>query len=99
MPIGNYAVTDQKYRNMTGSVSVSGSEKASSNNYVMGGFYSFQHPYWQNTGQIYWLKNTHTSTYDFISKTVQKDINGPTTLIIYSTTLPIQVATANSNLS
>jgi len=37
------------------------------------------------------------STYDFVSNTVQKDINGPTTLIIYSTTLPIKDATAALN--
>ena len=32
------------------------------------------------------------SDHNFISKTSQKDINGPTTLLIYSTNLPIQDA-------
>ena len=35
------------------------------------------------------------SEYNFLSKVVQKDIAGPTTLIIYSTTLPIQDAIIN----
>jgi hypothetical protein len=32
------------------------------------------------------------STYGFVAKTVQKDINGPTSLVIYSTTTPIAQA-------
>jgi hypothetical protein len=32
------------------------------------------------------------SNFNFLSKTVQKDINGPTTLLIYSTHMPIQDA-------
>lgn len=94
LPIGNYAVTDQKYRNMTGSVSVSGSEKASSNDYVMGGLFVPTPLLAKYRTDLLAAKFRVLSTYDFISKTVQKDINGPTTLIIYSTTLPIQVATA-----
>jgi hypothetical protein len=35
------------------------------------------------------------SEYNFLSKVVQKDIAVPTTLIIYSTTLPIQDAITN----
>src|SRR6185437_11763632 len=57
LPIGTYAVTDQKYKNMTGTINVSGKDKASSNNLVAG-VCSFQHHYYQNTGQIYWLLNS-----------------------------------------
>jgi hypothetical protein len=32
------------------------------------------------------------SEYNFLSKVVQKDIAGPTTLLVYSTTMPIQDA-------
>jgi hypothetical protein len=97
LPIGTYAVTDQKYKNMTGTINVSGKEKASSNNLVAGGMFVPTSLLPKYRTDLLAAKFRVLSTYDFVSKTVQKDINGPTTLIIYSTTLPIKDATAALN--
>jgi hypothetical protein len=82
---------------MTGTINVSGKEKASSNNLVAGGMFVPTSLLPKYRTDLLAAKFRVLSTYDFVSNTVQKDINGPTTLIIYSTTLPIEDATAALN--
>lgn len=88
LPAGTYDITDKKYPDMTGTITVSDNEK-SSGNLVAGGLFvptSSLDKYktdFKNAGLDV------ASTYDFTSKTVQKDINGPNTLIIYTTSQPI----------
>ena len=91
LPAGTYDITDKKYPDMTGTITVSNDEK-SSGNLVVGGLFvptpsldKYKTDF-KNAGLDV------VSTYDFTSKTVQKDINGPNTLVIYTTTQPIQDA-------
>ena len=90
---GSYSVSDKKYSNMKGTVTVGGNTQ-SNGDLTLGGFFV-------PTSSLSKYKTDFASagfqvlsTFDFLSKTVQKDISGPTTLIIYSTHLPIQDAIA-----
>jgi len=88
---GSYSVSDKKYTNMKGTVTVGGST-LSNGDLTLGGFFvptSFLSKYKADFASAGFQV---LSTFDFMSKTVQKDISGPTTLMIYSTHLPIQDA-------
>jgi len=99
---GSYSISDIKYPSMKGTITVeSNNAKKSStannnnnnnNNLVVGGFFC-------PTPSLAKYKTDFTtagfqvlSTYNFLSKTKQHDISGPTTLLIYSTTMPMQDA-------
>jgi len=91
---GSYSISDIKYPSMKGTITVEGSTGKSSTagNLVVGGFFC-------PTPSLTKYKTDFTtagfqvlSTYDFLSKTKQHDISGPTTLLIYSTTMPMQDA-------
>jgi len=94
LPAGKYVVTDEEYPDMKGTITVSDNVK-SAGNLVVGGLFV-------PTPSLEKYKTDFTnagfsvlSSYGFVSKTVQKDINGPTSLIIYSTTTPIGQAIPN----
>ena len=93
---GSYSISDIKYPSMKGNITVerstAKSTTADNNNLVVGGFFC-------PTSSLTKYKTDFTtdgfqvlSTYDFLSKTKQHDISGPTTLLIYSTTMPMQEA-------
>jgi hypothetical protein len=76
---------------MSGNITVQGNIN-SKGNLVVGGFFA-------PTPSLAKYKADFTSAdfqilseYNFLSKVVQKDIAGPTTLLIYSTTMSIQDA-------
>jgi hypothetical protein len=88
---GSYSISDKKYTNMKGTVTVGGNTQ-SNGDLTLGGFFvptpslsKYKTDFASAGFQV-------LSTFDFLSKTVQKDISGPTTLMIYSTHLPIQDA-------
>lgn len=88
---GSYSVSDKKYTPMKGTITVD-SNTQSNGDLTIGGFFV-------PTSALSKYKADFTSAgfqvlsnFDFLSKTVQKDINGPTSLIIYSTHMPIQDA-------
>ena len=91
LPAGKYDVKDEKYPDMKGTITVSSNAK-SAGNLVVGGLFV-------PTPSLEKIKSDFAnagfnvlSSYGFVSKTVQKDINGPTSLVIYSTTTPIAQA-------
>ena len=91
LPAGKYSVTDGKYPDMKGTITVSSNVK-SAGNLVVGGIFV-------PTPSLEKIKSDFAnagfnvlSSYDFVSKTVQKDISGPNSLVIYSTTTPIDQA-------
>jgi hypothetical protein len=88
---GSYGVSDQKYDPMRGSIKVDGNTQ-STGDLTVGGFFV-------PTDSVSKYKSDFASAgvqvlseFNFISKTVQKDISGPNTLLIYSTHMPIQDA-------
>ena len=86
---GSYGVTDKKYSNMKGTITVD-SNAQSNGDLTLGGFFVTLPPLYLNIKRTLRLRGYEVlSTFDFLSKTVQKDINGPTTLMIYSTHIPI----------
>jgi hypothetical protein len=91
---GSYTVSDQKYAPMNGNVTVEKNVQLKGN-LVVGGFFV-------PTPSLQKYKSDFTaagfqvlSEHNFSSNVVQKDIAGPTTLLIYSTTIPIQDAITN----
>ena len=88
---GLYSISNPKYPAMKGTITVDKNVQ-SSGNLVVGGFFcptpslaSCKSNFASNNFKV-------LSQYSFLSKTKQKDISGPTTLLIYSTTLPMQDA-------
>jgi hypothetical protein len=88
---GSYSVSDKKYAPMKGTITVD-SNTQSNGDLTLGGIFV-------PTSSLSKYKTDFASAgfqvlsiFNFLSKTVQKDINGPTTLMIYSTHLPIQDA-------
>ncbi|HEY7570572.1 MAG TPA: hypothetical protein VH796_04305 [Nitrososphaeraceae archaeon] len=91
---GSYSVSDDKYDPMKGSIKVDGNVQATGDLTVGGIFVP--------TNSLAKYKSDFTSagfqvfsTNNFVSKTSQKDISGPNTLIIYSTHMPIDKAVTN----
>ena len=81
---GSYNISDAKYAPMEGAITVQ-DNKQSNGNLVVGGFFC-------PTGSLDKYKSDFAaagfqvlSEYNFLSKVTQKDIAGPTTLLIYST--------------
>jgi hypothetical protein len=88
---GSYSISDEKYDPMKGSIKVDGNVQATGDLTVGGIFVP--------TNSLAQYKSDFTSagfqvisSDDFVSKTSQKDISGPNTLIIYSTHMPIDKA-------
>jgi hypothetical protein len=88
---GSYGISDQKYDPMRGSIKVDGNTQ-STGDLTVGGFFV-------PTDSVSKYKSDFASAgvqvlseFNFISKTVQKDISGPNTLLIYSTHMLIQDA-------
>lgn len=88
---GSYSVTDKKYSNMKGTITVD-SNAQSNGDLTLGGFFVPTSSLSKYKADFASAGYQVLSTFDFLSKTVQKDINGPTALMIYSTHLPIQDA-------
>ncbi len=91
---GSYNISDAKYAPMEGTITVQ-DNKQSNGNLVVGGFFC-------PTGSLDKYKSDFAaagfqvlSEYNFLSKVTQKDIAGPTTLLIYSTNTPIPDAITN----
>ena len=92
---GSYTISDQKYSPpMSGNITVQG-KTHSNGNLVVGCLFvptpsltKYKTDFASAGFQI-------LSEYNFLSKVKQKDIAGRTTLIIYSTTMPIQNAITN----
>jgi hypothetical protein len=89
LPPGSYNISDEKEDPMNGTIKVvadsSKQQQSTGNNLVVGGIFV-------PTGSLKEYKSDFAaagfqilSEYNFISKVVQKDIAGPTTLLIYST--------------
>jgi plastocyanin len=88
---GFYTISDPKYPSMKGTITVQKNVQ-SHGNLVVGGFFcptpslaKYKSDFAANGFQV-------LSEYNFQSITKQADIAGPTTLIIYSTTMPMQDA-------
>lgn len=91
LPAGTYDVTDEEYAEMKGTITVS-NDVISSGNLVVGGLFV-------PTASLEKYKSSFAnagfnvlSTHNFASESEQKDMSGPTTLIIYSTATPIDQA-------
>jgi hypothetical protein len=90
---GSYSVSDKKYTNMKGTLTVD-SNIQSNGDLTLGGIFVPTPSLSEYKADFASAGFQVLSTFDFLSKTVQKDISGPTTLMIYSTHLPIQDAIA-----
>jgi len=92
---GSYTISDQKYSpSMSGNITVQGNIH-SKGNLVVGGFFTPTPSVEKYKADFASAGFQILSEYNFLSKVVQKDIAGPTTLLIYSTTMPIQNTIAN----
>lgn len=88
---GFYTISDPKYHSMKGTKTVQKNIQ-SNGNLVMGGFLC-PTPLLAKYKSDFAAKGFEVlSQFSFLSKTRQADIAGPTTLLIYSTTMPIQDA-------
>jgi hypothetical protein len=87
---GSYTISDQKYSpSMSGNITVQGNMQSRGNNLVVGGLF-VPTPSLAKYKKVFASAGFQIlSEYNFLSKAVQKDIAGPTTLIIYRTTMPI----------
>jgi hypothetical protein len=90
---GSYSVSDKKYTNMKGTLTVD-SNIQSNGDLTLGGIFVPTPSLSEYKADFASAGFQVLSTFDFLSKTVQKDISGPTTLMIYSTHLPVQDAIA-----
>ncbi|MDP9289621.1 MAG: hypothetical protein M3P08_15690 [Thermoproteota archaeon] len=88
---GSYSVSDLKYAPMTGTIKVE-SNVHSNGNLIVGGFLCPTSSVVKYRADFAAAGFQILSEHNFVSKVVQKDIAGPTTLLIYSTTMPIQAA-------
>lgn len=89
---GFFSISDPKYPSMKGTITVQKENVHSGANLVLGGFFcptpslaNYKSEFAANSFQI-------LSQFSFLSKTRQADIAGPTTLLIYSTSMPMQEA-------
>ena len=80
---------------MSGNITVQGNIHSKGNNLVAGGLFVPTPSLAKYKADFASAGFQILSEYNFLSKVVQKDIAGPTTLIIYSTTMPIQDAITN----
>jgi plastocyanin len=91
---GSYSISDIKYPSMKGTITVESNAKKSSTagNLVVGAFFCPTPSLTKYKTDLTTAGFQVLSTYNFLSKTKQHDISGPTTLLIYSTTMPMQDA-------
>jgi len=95
LPPGTYAITDAKYPSMKGTVTVESNVK-SSGNLIAGAIFAPTPLVESVKSQLQSAGFQIASTADFMSAvTNQPDIAGPQTLIVYSTTQPIDTAKTN----
>jgi hypothetical protein len=87
LPPGTYTITDAKYPPMKGSITVEPNVKSSGNG-VTGAIFAPTPSLQKYKTEFQSAGFQIASTYDFTSAaTKQKDLAGPTTLIVYSTTM------------
>jgi len=95
LPPGSYAITDSKYDPMKGTITVDSNVK-SNGNLVVGAVYVPTPSLEKYRSQFQSAGFQIASTFDFTSAvTKQPDISGPTTLIVYSTSQPLDNAKTN----
>jgi hypothetical protein len=94
LPPGSYTVTDSKYEPMRGTITVDPNVKsAGGNNLVVGAIFAPTPSLENYRSQFQSAGFQISSTFDFTSAvTKQKDLTGPTTLIVYSTNQPLDDA-------
>jgi plastocyanin len=92
---GSYTISDKKYSPpMSGNITVQGNLHSKANDLVVGGLFVPTSSLEKYKADFASAGFQVISEYNFLSKVVQKDIAGQNTLIIYSTTIPIQNAIA-----
>jgi len=92
LPPGSYTITDAKYPSMKGTITVEPNVK-SNGNLVTGAIFAPTPSLEQYRSQLQSAGFQISSTFDFTSAvTKQKDLAGPTTLIVYSTSQPLDNA-------
>jgi hypothetical protein len=91
---GSYNISDAKYAPMEGAITVQ-DNKQSNGNLVVGGFFCPTDSLDKYKSDFAAAGFQVLSEYNFLSKVTQKDIAGPTTLLIYSTNTPIPDAITN----
>lgn len=92
LPPGTYTITDAKYSSMKGTITVEPNVK-STGNLVTGAIFAPTTSLQKYISELQSAGFQIASTYDFISAvTKQRDIAGPTTLILYSTTMNMDSA-------
>jgi plastocyanin len=93
LPPGTYTITDAKYPSMKGTVTVEPNVKTSGGNLVTGAIFIPTPLLEQYRSQFQSAGFQIASTFDFTSAvTKQKDLTGPTTLVVYSTSQPLDDA-------
>lgn len=88
---GFYTISDPKYPSMKGTITVHKNIQ-SNGNLIVGGFFCPTPSLAKYKSDFAAIGFQVLSQFSFLSKTKQVDIAGPTTLLIYSTTMPIQDA-------
>jgi len=91
LPAGAYDVADEEYPDMKGKITVS-NNVASAGNLVVGGLFVPTPSLEKYKSDFAKAGFNVLSTHNFVTESDQKDIRGPNTLIIYSTTAPIDQA-------
>mgnify|MGYP006264584651 CR=1 FL=1 len=92
LPPGSYTITDAKYPSMKGTITVEPNVK-SNGNVVTGAIFAPTPSLEKYRSQFQSAGFQIASTFDFTSAvTKQPDISGPTTLIVYSTSQPLDDA-------
>lgn len=92
LPPGSYSITDAKYPPMKGTITVESNVK-STRNLVRGAIFVLTPSLVKYKSDFQAARFQMPSTYDFTSGAAkQKDVSGPTTLIVYSTTKGIDGA-------
>jgi hypothetical protein len=91
LPAGTYDVTDEDYSEMKGKITVS-NNVASAGNLVVGGLFVPTPSLEKYKSDFAKAGFSVLSTHNFVVNSSQKDISGPNTLIVYSTTTPIDQA-------
>jgi plastocyanin len=92
LPPGTYTITDSKYDPMKGTITVEPNVK-STGNLITGAIFAPTSSLEKYRSQFQSAGFQIASTFDFTSAvTEQKDLRGPTTLIVYSTSQPLDDA-------
>jgi plastocyanin len=93
LPPGSYTISDSKYEPMKGTITVEPHVKSTGSNLVVGAIFAPTPSLENYKSQFQSAGFQIASTFDFTSAvTKQKDLAGPTTLIVYSTSQPLDDA-------